>query len=68
MSKTYRAWEPDQGWLLPPSPRDWVPQNDLVYFVLDTVRELDVSALQKSLVELGAELENGLPGPHRQSR
>lgn len=45
MSKTYRAWEPDQGWLLPPSPRDWLPENDLVYFVLDTVRELDVSSI-----------------------
>jgi len=45
MSKTYRRWEPDQGWLLPPSPRDWLPEEDLVYFVLDTVGTLDISAI-----------------------
>ena len=45
MSKTYRPWEPDQGWLLPPSPRDWLDGGDLVYFLLDTVMELDISAI-----------------------
>jgi transposase len=45
MSKTYRPWNPDQDWLLPPSPRDWLPEDDLVYFVLDVVRELDLSAI-----------------------
>ena len=39
MSKTYRPWDPDQGWLLPPSPRDWLDEGDLVYFLLDTVTE-----------------------------
>ena len=33
MSKTYRPWNPDQGWLLPPSPRDWLSEGDLVYFM-----------------------------------
>jgi transposase len=45
MSKTYRPWNPDQSWLLPPSPRDWLPENDLVFFVLDVVKELDLSAI-----------------------
>jgi transposase len=49
MSKTYRSWNPDQDYLLPPSPRDWlpenVPENDLVYFVLDVVKGLDISAI-----------------------
>ena len=35
MSKTYRPWNPDQDWLLPPSPREWLPEGDLVYFMLD---------------------------------
>lgn len=46
MSKTYRPWNPDQGWLLPPSPRDWLPEDDLVFFVLDVVKDLDISAIQ----------------------
>lgn len=43
--KTYRAWQPDQAWLLPPSPRDWMPEGHLVYFLMDAVRELDISPI-----------------------
>src|SRR3990170_4739166 len=45
MSKTYRPWNPDQDWLLPPSPREWLPEGDLVYFMLDVVKSLDLSAI-----------------------
>jgi transposase len=45
MGKTYRPWNPNQQWLLPPSVQDWLPENDLVYFILDTVNELDISAI-----------------------
>ena len=45
MSKSYRAWNPDQSWLLPPSPREWLPENDLVYFIMDTLSEMDLSAI-----------------------
>jgi transposase len=31
--------------LLPPNMRDWLPEDHLVYFVLDVVRELDLSAI-----------------------
>jgi transposase len=47
MSKTYRPWHPDQQWLLPPSPRDWLPGNDLVYFIMDVVRQLDLGAITR---------------------
>ena len=52
MSKTYRPWNPDQSWLLPPSPQDWLDQEDLVYFVMDVVAGLDISAI-KSKYERG---------------
>jgi hypothetical protein len=45
MSKTYRPWNPNQQWLLPPSVYEWLPANDLVYFILDTVNELDISTI-----------------------
>ena len=48
MGKTYRSWDPDQAYLLPPAPEDWLPEDDLVYFVLDTVRELDLSAIKRT--------------------
>jgi transposase len=45
MSKTYREWSPDQVCLFPPSPRDWLAEDDLVYFLLDTVAALDLSPI-----------------------
>jgi transposase len=45
MSKTYRDWTPHQGHLFPPSPQDWLPEGDLVYFLLDTVATLDLTPL-----------------------
>jgi transposase len=45
MKKTYRDWSTDQTYLFPPSPHDWLPQDDLVYFLLDTVATLDLSPI-----------------------
>jgi transposase len=45
MAKTYRAYLPDQDFLLPPSPRDWLPEDHLVYFVSDLVDQLNLSAI-----------------------
>jgi len=42
MTKAYRAWNPEQPYLFPASPRDWLPEDDLVYFLLDTVATLDL--------------------------
>src|SRR4051812_37148107 len=43
MSKSYREWSPDRVFLFPPSPRDWLPEDDLVYFLLDTVASFDLA-------------------------
>src|SRR4051812_8672774 len=45
MTKTYRDWSNDQTYLFPPSPHDWLPEGDLVYFLLDTVATLDLSPI-----------------------
>src|SRR5947208_3200488 len=45
MRKTYREWSPNQGYVFPPSPQDWLPEGDLVYFLLDTVATLDLSPI-----------------------
>jgi transposase len=54
MSKTYRPYNPDQQFLLAPSMREWLPEDHLVYFVIDTIDEMDLSAIEgtyeKSLV------------------
>ena len=46
MAKTYRPYSPDQMFLLPPSLRDWLPENHLSYFVGDVVDNLDLSAIE----------------------
>jgi transposase len=45
MIKTYRDWSNDQSYLFPPSPHDWLPEGDLVYFLTDTVATLDLSPI-----------------------
>lgn len=45
MAKTYRPYVPEQDFLLPPSLRDWLPDDHLAYFVSDLVDQLDLSAI-----------------------
>src|SRR5207302_9735986 len=45
MPKGYRTYLPEQELLLPPSLREWLPENHLVYFVSDVVDQLDLSAI-----------------------
>lgn len=60
MSKTFRDWDVEQGWLLPPSVLDFVPPDHLSHFVRDTVREsLDLSAIMDAYSE-----ERGYPPYH----
>ncbi len=46
MAKTYRDYLPEQDLLLPPSLRDWLPEDHLAYFVSDVVDQLDLSAIE----------------------
>jgi transposase len=43
MSTSFRPYHPDQSLLLPPSPREWLPEDHLAFFVSDTVDALDLS-------------------------
>jgi transposase len=45
MAKTYRPYLPEQDLLLPPSLRDWLPEDHLAYFVSDLVAQLDLTAI-----------------------
>jgi transposase len=60
MSKTFRPWNVEQHWLLPPSVEDFVPAGHLAHFVRDTVREtLDLSSILSAYEE-----ERGYPPYH----
>jgi transposase len=43
--KSFRPWNPEQTLLLPPSPVDWLPENHLVFFLLDLAGELDLKEI-----------------------
>ena len=62
MAKTYRPYSPDQMLLLPPSLKDWLPENHLSYFVGDVIDNLDLSAIE-SVYERE---ERGYPPYHPQ--
>jgi transposase len=60
MSKTFRPWDVDQVWLLPPSIQDLVPAGHMAHFVRETVRDgLDLSRIMDSYSE-----ERGYPPYH----
>jgi transposase len=46
MTKTFRTYLPEQSLLLPPSLREWLPDDHLAYFVSDVVDQLDLSAIE----------------------
>src|SRR5881392_979736 len=46
MAKTYKTYLPDQDLLLPPSLREWLPDDHLVYLVSDVVDQLNLSAIE----------------------
>jgi transposase len=45
MGKRYRPYYPDEELLLPPSLREWLPEDHLAYFVSDVADNLDLSAM-----------------------
>src|SRR5258708_11457987 len=60
MSKTFRPWDIEQRWLLPPSVHELVPAGHVAHFVRDTVREdLDLRAILSVYGE-----ERGYPPYH----
>lgn len=59
MAKTFRPYDPDQLLVLPPSLREWLPEDHLVYFLSDVVEALDLSGIYESYGE-----ERGYPPYH----
>src|SRR5947209_15302706 len=45
MAKTYRPYVPEQDLLLPPSLREWLPEDHLAFFVSDLIDQLDLSVI-----------------------
>ena len=53
-NKTFRPYSQGQGFLLPPSLEDWLPQNHVAWFISEAVDEmLDLSELYASYEEPG---------------
>ena len=45
MSKTFRPYDPDQRLLLPAALQEWLPPDQLAYFISDVVDQPDFSAI-----------------------
>jgi hypothetical protein len=45
MPKTYRPYVPEQDLLLPPSLREWLPEDHLAFFVSDLIDQLNLSGI-----------------------
>jgi transposase len=60
MAKTYRPYVPEQDLLLPPSLREWLPEDHLAFFVSDLIDQLDLSAITSAYEDE----ERGYPPYH----
>lgn len=47
--KAYRPYSPEQSFLLPPSPTEWLPESHLAFFVLDLLADKDLNAFERVL-------------------
>lgn len=52
MARTYRPVDREQEFLLPPNMIDWLGEDHLVWFVIETVKRLDTAAFHR-LAKLG---------------
>ena len=59
VEKRFRKYDPDQLLLMPPSLKDWLPEDHLAYFVSDLVERLDLSEIFASYEE-----KRGYPPHH----
>ena len=44
----FKPYQPNQLLLLPPDMKQWLPEGDLAYFIMDMVNQLDLSAIYDS--------------------
>ncbi len=51
MSRAFKEYNPDQMFLLPPSLKDWLPEDHLAYFVCEVVDQLDLSEILRAYEE-----------------
>lgn len=47
MGYNFIEYDRDQQYLMPPSLKEWVPEGDLAWFVLDAVKQMDLGAFYK---------------------
>lgn len=46
--KRFRSYDPEQPYLLPPDPREWLPEDHLALFLHDLVDQLDVTEIVRA--------------------
>jgi len=60
MGKTYRPYEPDQLFLMPPSLVEWLPKDHLVFFVRDVLDKIDL----RPITDIYEQEDRGFPPYH----
>jgi hypothetical protein len=53
MAQNFIACDREQELLLPPSLREWLPEDHFAWFVIDAVAEMDLSAFLRPIATTG---------------
>ena len=53
MPQNFLGCDREQSFLMPPDPRDWLPEGHLAWFILETVSQLDLAPFTPPIVRTG---------------
>ena len=48
-TRMFRPYDPEELWLLPPSPHEWLPEDHLAYFLSDLVEALNLTPILRPM-------------------
>jgi transposase len=50
IQRLYKSYNPHTSYLLPPVMNDWLPKNHMIWFLIDLLSEMDLTAFERPLL------------------
>lgn len=50
IQRLYKSYNPHTSYLLPPVMNDWLPKNHMIWFLIDLLSEMDLSAFERPIL------------------
>jgi transposase len=50
IQRLYKSYDPHASYLLPPVMNDWLPKNHMIWFLIDLLSEMDLTAFERPIL------------------